>query len=64
MHGYKRSQQADWITGSICFDIVFCFIAVAIISILGITNVPSNCGGLSNTIPGMTSYPRLRKGTG
>jgi hypothetical protein len=39
--------------GSVCFDIVFCFVAIAIITILGITGVPGNCSGLSKTTYGM-----------
>lgn len=56
MHGYKACQRSAWMAGSICFDIVFCFFAVAIVSILAYTGVPSNCGGLSQTLPGMTLY--------
>ncbi|KAI7783743.1 hypothetical protein LA080_011452 [Diaporthe eres] len=51
MNGYKRSRRAAWMTGSIFFDVVFCFFAVAIVSILAYTGVPSNCSGLSKTIP-------------
>lgn len=58
MHGYKRSQRLSWMSGSICFDVVFCFLAVAIISILAYTGVPSNCSGLSKTVPGMALYSR------
>lgn len=63
MNGYKLSQRAAWMTGSICFDVVFCFLAVAIISILAYTGLPANCGGLSKTIPGMTLYTRPTSGT-
>lgn len=50
MHGYKFAQRPQWMTGSVCFDVVFCFLAVAIISILGIAGVPDNCSGLSITV--------------
>lgn len=57
MNGYKRSRRAAWMTGSIFFDVVFCFFAVAIVSILAYTGVPSNCSGLSKTIPVDPSDP-------
>lgn len=63
IHGYKQSRRASWMAGSICFDVVFCFLSIAIISILAFTGVPSNCSGLSKTFPGMALHPRMNQGT-
>lgn len=31
---------------SVCFDVVFCFVDLTIVSLLSYTGLPSNCSGL------------------
>ncbi|KUI70017.1 hypothetical protein VM1G_05485 [Cytospora mali] len=50
MHTYQRSKRTAWMVCSTCFDVVFCFVNVAIVSILAFTGVPSNCSGLTSSI--------------
>lgn len=35
--------------GSVCFDVVFCFVDLTIISLLSYTGLPSNCAGLTSS---------------
>ncbi|ROW03121.1 hypothetical protein VMCG_05688 [Cytospora schulzeri] len=49
-HTHHRSKRTAWVVCSICFDVVLCFIDVAIVSLLAFTGVPSNCGGLTIAI--------------
>lgn len=40
---------------SVCFDVVFCFVDLTIISLLSYAGLPSNCSGLAPS-KGMKAY--------
>ncbi|ROW03217.1 hypothetical protein VSDG_01214 [Cytospora chrysosperma] len=49
IHTHLRSRRTAWLVCSICFDVILCFVDVAIVSVLAFTGVPSNCAGLTRS---------------
>lgn len=56
-HTGKRTSTKKWLVPFIVLDTMFCGLSLAIITVLAVSGVPRNCGGLVKASTGMSYHP-------